>query len=91
MLEQDLDQLESRGWFIVERVLSPDQRTAIRDAMSPYFARDLRGRNVFEGHDTHRVYALLAKTRAFDELVLHPRVLAVCDALLTRQCLLSAH
>ncbi len=48
------------------------------------------GRNVFEGHYTQRAYSLLAKTRVCDDLVEHPpRVLALLDALLMPNYLLS--
>ena len=40
------------------------------------------GRNEFEGYKTQRVYALFAKTRAFDEPAVHPLVLGVLDRVL---------
>ena len=40
------------------------------------------GRDDFEGHRTRRVYALFAKTRAFDACATHPTILAVLDRVL---------
>jgi ectoine hydroxylase-related dioxygenase (phytanoyl-CoA dioxygenase family) len=48
------------------------------------------GRNDFEGLKTQRAYALLKKTRALDPLVAHPRILAVVEAALGPDPLLSA-
>ena len=47
------------------------------------------GRNTFEGTRTRRIYSLLTKTRICDEVVEHPRVLALLDQLLMPNYLLS--
>jgi ectoine hydroxylase-related dioxygenase (phytanoyl-CoA dioxygenase family) len=70
------------GYVVVSGLLSPAQ---VRGA-----AADLRrvletvptGRNFFEGLATQRVYALFAKTRAFDQAAIHPLVLEVLDQVL---------
>ena len=54
-------------------------------------ADSYRGRNDFEGFETNRVYGLLAKSPTEAELVTHPRVLAILDALLLPGYLLSAN
>jgi ectoine hydroxylase-related dioxygenase (phytanoyl-CoA dioxygenase family) len=41
-----------------------------------------QGRNAFEGLSTQRIYALFAKTRAFDQAAIHPLVLEVLDQVL---------
>jgi ectoine hydroxylase-related dioxygenase (phytanoyl-CoA dioxygenase family) len=41
-----------------------------------------QGRNAFEGRSTQRIYALFAKTRAFDQAAIHPLVLEVLDQVL---------
>jgi len=48
------------------------------------------GSNDFEGFSTKRVCALLAKSRVFDTIVSHSRVLPVCERMLGENCLLSA-
>lgn len=83
-------QFDQRGYLIFGRVLSPDAVADIRTALAPYLARDLTGRNDFEGFRTNRVYALLAKSPAFAELAIHPLALAFAEAELGPSCLLSA-
>ena len=50
----------------------------------------MRGRNNFEGFESNRVYALLAKGKPFVDLATHPLALAFAEADLGRECLLSA-
>jgi len=84
------DEFDTRGFVIFERVLPPAKVAAIRAALAPHLGRDLKGRNDFEGLNTNRVYALLAKSLVFAELVIHPLVLAFVEAELGPSCLLSA-
>ena len=84
------EQFDRRGYLIFERVLSPDRVAEIRAALTPHLARDLKGRNDFEGVKTNRVYALLAKSPLFAELAIHPLALAFAEAELGSSCLLSA-
>src|SRR5262249_46764622 len=46
--------------------------------------------NDFEGFRTERVYSLVGRGRVFEDLVEHPRVLGICDALLEPNYLLTA-
>jgi len=71
-------------------VLSPDAVNAIRAALAPHLARDMKGRNDFEGERTNRVYALMAKSPVFAELAIHPLALSFAEAELGQSCLLSA-
>ena len=84
------EQFDRRGYLIFERVLSPANVADIRAALAPHLARDLKGRNDFEGEKTNRVYALLAKSPLFAELAIHPLALAFAEAELGQSCLLSA-
>src|SRR4029450_11597293 len=84
------EEFDRQGFLIFERVLSPEQVAAIRAALAPHLARDLKGRNDFEGTRTNRVYALLAKSPVFAELAIHPLALAFAEAELGESCLLSA-
>jgi ectoine hydroxylase-related dioxygenase (phytanoyl-CoA dioxygenase family) len=84
------EQFDRRGYLIFEGVLSPAAVADIRSALAPYLARDLKGRNDFEGEKTNRVYALLAKSPVFAELAIHPLALAFAEAELGSSCLLSA-
>ncbi len=84
------EQFDHRGYLIFERVLSQDRVADLRGALAPHLARDLKGRNDFEGVRTNRVYALLAKSPHFAELAIHPLALAFAEAELGQSCLLSA-
>jgi ectoine hydroxylase-related dioxygenase (phytanoyl-CoA dioxygenase family) len=84
------EEYDRRGYLIFKNVLKPDRVADIRAALAPHLARDLLGRNDFEGTKTNRVYALLAKSPVFAELVIHPLVLAFVEAELGESCLLSA-
>ena len=84
------DEFDRRGFLIFERVLPADKIAEIRAALAPHLGRDLKGRNDFEGLNTNRVYALLAKSPVFAELVIHPLVLGFVEAELGPSCLLSA-
>lgn len=84
------DEFDRRGFLIFERVLSPDTVADIRAALAPHLARDLKGRNDFEGERTNRVYALMAKSPVFADLAIHPLALAFAEAELGPSCLLSA-
>jgi ectoine hydroxylase-related dioxygenase (phytanoyl-CoA dioxygenase family) len=85
-----LEEFDRRGYLIFERVLPPDRVAEIRAALAPFLARDLTGRNDFEGLKTNRVYALLAKSPLFADLAIHPLALAFAEAELGQSCLLSA-
>ncbi len=85
-----LDTLESTGFIVIPSLLAEDDIRRFRNALAPYLARDQRGRNVFEGVRSHRVYAMLAKDPCFSELIAHPLALAFAEYLLGPSCLLSA-
>lgn len=78
------------GYIIFEQVLEPDRVEQVRAALQPYLDADLTGRNDFEGLKSNRVYAMLAKSPVFAELVTHPLALAFAEADLGESCLLSA-
>src|SRR3954454_19488620 len=84
------DEFDRSGYLIFERVLAPDRVAELRAALAPHLARDLLGRNDFEGTKTNRVYALLAKSPVFAELATHPLAMACDEADLGDSCLLSA-
>ncbi len=71
--------LDEHGYALVEGMLPPadvDQRLA---ALGELFEVTPTGRNFFEGFKTQRIYAVYAKTRAFDDLAVHPLLLEALD------------
>jgi ectoine hydroxylase-related dioxygenase (phytanoyl-CoA dioxygenase family) len=55
-----------------------------------YYLGAHTGRNDFEGLETERVYTLVARARVFWDIVLDPRVLALCERFLLPNFLLTA-
>jgi ectoine hydroxylase-related dioxygenase (phytanoyl-CoA dioxygenase family) len=90
LLERVLADLDRDGYAVVESLLTPDQATAVRDGLREVLDRTPLGRNDFEGFSTRRIYALFAKTRAFDALAVHPLLLGVLEATLGTSYQLSA-
>lgn len=75
--------LDRDGYAIIEGFLSPEETRAKRDELTRILESTPTGRNDFEGFSTRRIYALFAKTRAFDEPATHPLVLGVLDRVLS--------
>lgn len=75
------------GYVIVERLLDRATCDAIRSETDRLLGGS--GRNAFEGFKTQRVYNVLAKTRVLDDLIDHPRLLALLDRLFEPNYLLS--
>jgi ectoine hydroxylase-related dioxygenase (phytanoyl-CoA dioxygenase family) len=74
--------MDEQGFAVVERLLPSDQVAAIRADLSRVLESVPYGRNEFEGHHTKRIYNVFAKTRALDEVALHPLLLGVLDRVL---------
>lgn len=83
-------QFDRDGYLIFKSVLDDTALTAIRDALAPWLGANVVGRNEFEGRKSNRIYALLAKSPVFADLVTHPLALSFVEADLGPECLLSA-
>ena len=81
-VDEVCETLERDGYAIVEGVLSAEEVAAKKADLLRILESTRTGRNDFEGFDTRRIYALFAKTRAFDEPATHPLVLGVLDRVL---------
>ena len=68
--------LDEHGYALLEGMLPGDDVAGRLAALTDLFAVTPTGRNFFEGFHTQRIYAVFAKTRAFDDLAVHPRLLA---------------
>src|SRR5947209_18086848 len=90
LLARVLADLDRDGYAVVESLLSADEAAAVRAGLREVLDRTPTGRNDFEGFSTRRIYALFAKTRAFDPLAVHPLLLAVLDEVLGTSYQLSA-
>lgn len=88
--EEAYADFERDGYIVFERLLDEASIARIRDALQPYFDRDLHGRNDFEGLKSNREYSLLSKGDIFSELAIHPLALAFAEYDLGPSCILSA-
>ena len=86
-----LARLQSEGYVVLHDVAGPELLRRIREELAPFLATAPFGRNDFEGFRSQRLYALLGKAPATAELVAHPAVLELVDAVLDAPCLLSAN
>lgn len=75
------------GYLVLKNLLDADELAAIRAACAPLIGNT--GRNNFEGLKTQRLYSPLSKTRVFDGLAAHPRILGLLDHVLQPNYLLS--
>lgn len=89
-LSARLDEISERGFCIIKDAFSLEQVQLTKTQLAPWLQGKLMGRNNFEGESSERVYALLAKAPVIADMVTHPDVLAIVDALLSPNYLLSA-
>lgn len=85
-----LARYHEQGFVVLPGVLDAGEVAALREALAPYLALGLHGRNVFEGERTQRVYSLVGRGKVFERTVEHPRVLELVDRLLLPGYLLTA-
>jgi ectoine hydroxylase-related dioxygenase (phytanoyl-CoA dioxygenase family) len=76
------DRLTEDGYAVVGGMFEPDALRRARDEAARVLDTTPFGRDDFEGRRTRRIYALFAKTRAFDGVATHPVILAVLDRVL---------
>ncbi len=85
-----LDAIRIDGFCVLEGVLDAAEINAVKAEFAPYLKGEHMGRNDFEGLQSERIYALLAKAPSMAALIEHPRVIPLLDALLPKNYLLSA-
>jgi ectoine hydroxylase-related dioxygenase (phytanoyl-CoA dioxygenase family) len=80
------------GWAILRSAVAPDLGAALLEHIDRLM-RELQipfGSNAFLGLHTRRIFNLLARDRIFERVPLHPDVLAVAEAVLGPELLLSS-
>lgn len=73
---QACEEFDREGYLIFENVLSGGALQRQIDALEVWLAKDVRGRNNFEGADSNRIYGMMAKDPIFAELITHPLQMA---------------
>jgi ectoine hydroxylase-related dioxygenase (phytanoyl-CoA dioxygenase family) len=87
-----LERLARDGFTIVEDAVEPSLTDALNDALER-LERELGAKpamNGFEGHDTVRIYNLLAYGAPFDRVPVHENVLPLIEGVLDPGCLISS-
>lgn len=79
-------QLDEDGALVLEGVAPPSEIAAVMDEIGPYIEATSPGRDDFTGFSTTRTGALVARSPRCRDLVMHPAILAACDAFLLRAC-----
>ena len=78
--------LERDGYAIIENLLSPDQLEKIREELHPHLKAQATGDESMMGERTRRFGRLLLRSQMAQELVTHPLILSVADAVLLPYC-----
>jgi ectoine hydroxylase-related dioxygenase (phytanoyl-CoA dioxygenase family) len=78
--------VERDGAVILDRVLAPDQVDRVLEETLPYIEATDNGRDDFSGRLTTRTGALVARSPACRDLILHPGVLAAARRFLEPYC-----
>ncbi len=78
--------LGSDGALILEDVLSPQETDRVAGEIAPYVEATAPGRDAFTGFRTTRTGALVARSAACRDLVMHPGVLETARAFLAPWC-----
>ncbi len=78
--------LDEHGYAIVRRLADPETVARLNADFDPHVEAVQLGRTDFAGHRTKRINNLIPKSRACQELALHPTVLGVCDQVLLPHC-----
>jgi ectoine hydroxylase-related dioxygenase (phytanoyl-CoA dioxygenase family) len=78
--------LDAEGALILDEVIPAAQVARVMGELTPYIEATPVGRDEFTGRSTTRTGALVARSPATRELVMHPAILAGCDAFLLRAC-----
>ncbi len=79
-------EIVERDGYAVVKALASDVVRRSRDDLAPHIEAAPWGHTPFLGSRTKRVPGLVAKSRAVQELAIHPLVLAVADCLLLPRC-----
>ncbi|MEQ8842014.1 MAG: phytanoyl-CoA dioxygenase family protein [Acidimicrobiales bacterium] len=87
-----VEQIATDGWTILPDVIDPETVAGLRDLVDATMARDRTpfGANAFLGSHTRRVFNLLAHDAGFGAVPIDPTVLAVAEAVLDPDLLLSS-
>jgi hypothetical protein len=81
-----LEAIDGDGCVILDRLAPPPMMDAVQSELDPFFARTPFGEGDFVGFGTKRMGALVVKSPTVRDLVMHPTVLGIMDAILGPNC-----
>jgi ectoine hydroxylase-related dioxygenase (phytanoyl-CoA dioxygenase family) len=80
--------LRRDGAVILQKLVSPALADAVAAELRPFFdAEGTKPQSDFNGYRTLRISGILARSRASAELIGHPRLLEIADAILLEYCI----
>ncbi len=85
-IEADIVALERDGYLIVKDLLPAHETDMLAAQLAPWLEATPRCQGDFYGWRTTRVGGLLSKAPIMQQLVQHPRILAIAEALLKPHC-----
>jgi len=91
-LASHLERMNRDGYTIIENAIDPSVVAALRDDVVQ-LERKLKiqpAPNLFEGHNTLRIYNLLARGEIYEQVPVHDRVLPIVEGVLDKGCLVSS-
>jgi len=91
-LTQHLKNIETDGYTIIENAIKPGLVDMLNQALSD-LEKNLAikpGDNTFEGHNTIRIYNLLAHQAVFQQIPVHAQLLPIIEGVLDKGCLVSS-
>ncbi len=87
-LSTAIEEITTQGYTVITDFLQPAQLQAIK-ILLPRINGQFLGRNNFEGDKTERIYSLLAYDKVIQDIVEDVRIMAICDAFLEANYLLT--
>ncbi len=85
-VEEILEVLKRDGCVIIRKLARPATMDDIARELEPFFGRTPNGEGYFVGRNTKRMGGLIVKSPTCRQLVVHPTILAVMDAILCPHC-----
>lgn len=84
--DTDLASLEREGFLILDGLMKRADLEALAGELEPWFAATPRCHGDFHGWSTTRLNGLLSKAPSVQALALHPRIIALSEAIVGRSC-----
>lgn len=86
VLSRDVAALEREGFLVLDGLLNEAALRTLERELEPWLQQTPRCAGDFHGWSTTRVNALLSKAPSVQQLALHPRILAIAEAMLAQSC-----